>query len=98
MDAEIDLRTADRDVLIGIVRQQAITGQLEKRVANLEGPDKSGVSGRMLGQMSSAAGTIRPRSHPEAPAYNNAAERSSRPPVVSRKVNGATHIRELKPR
>ena len=41
--------------------------------------------------MSNAAGTIRPRSHPEAPAYNNAAERSSRPPVVSRKVNGATH-------
>ena len=50
MDGEIDLRTADRDVLIGIViRQHAIIDQLEKRVAQLEGRAKSGGSGRMPG-------------------------------------------------
>ena len=50
MDGEIDLRTADRDVLIGvIIRQQAIIDQLEKRVAQLEGRAKSGGSGRMPG-------------------------------------------------
>ena len=50
MDGEIDLRTADRDVLIGvIIRQQAIIDQLEKRVAQLEGRSKSGSSGRMPG-------------------------------------------------
>ena len=43
MDAEIDLSTADRDLLIAIiVRQQAIIERLEKRVAQLEGRDKAG--------------------------------------------------------
>ena len=38
MNAEFDLRTADRDTLIGIIiRQQAIMESLEKRVAQLEG-------------------------------------------------------------
>ena len=37
MDSEIDLRTADRDVLIGIiVRQQAIIERLEKCIERLE--------------------------------------------------------------
>ena len=50
MDGKIDLRTADRDVLIGvIIRQQAIIEQLEKRIAQLEGRAKSGSSGRMPG-------------------------------------------------
>ena len=50
MDGEIDLRIADRDVLIGIiVRQQAIIERLEKRIAQLEGRGKSGGSGRMPG-------------------------------------------------
>ena len=50
MDGEIDLRTADRDVLIGvIIRQQAIIEQLDKRIAQLEGRAKSGNSGRMPG-------------------------------------------------
>ena len=50
MDGEIDLRTADRDVLIGIIiRQQAIIERLEKRIAQLEGKGKSGGSGRMPG-------------------------------------------------
>jgi hypothetical protein len=38
MDGLIDLRTPDRDVLIGIIiRQQAIIERLEKRIAQLEG-------------------------------------------------------------
>ena len=50
MDGEIDLRTADRDVLIGIIiRQQTMIDQLEKRVAQLEGRAKSSGSGRMPG-------------------------------------------------
>ena len=50
MDGEIDLRTADRDVLIGIIiRQQAIIERLEKRIAQSEGKGKSGGSGRMPG-------------------------------------------------
>ena len=50
MDGEIDLRTADRDVLVGIIiRQQAIIEQLEKRIAQSEGQAKSRGSGRMLG-------------------------------------------------
>ena len=41
MDAEIDLSTADRDVLIAIIeRQQAIIEGLEKRIAQLEGRDR----------------------------------------------------------
>ena len=40
MDGEIDLSTADRDLLIAIiVRQQAIIERLEK--AQLEGRDKA---------------------------------------------------------
>ena len=50
MDGEVHLRTADRDVLIGIViRQQAIIERLEKRIAQLEGRAKSGGWGRMPG-------------------------------------------------
>ena len=50
MDTEIDLRTADRDALIGIiVRQQASIESLEKRVAQLEGRAKSKGSGQMPG-------------------------------------------------
>ena len=41
MDAEIDLSTADWDVLIAIIeRQQAIIEGLEKRIAQLEGRDR----------------------------------------------------------
>ena len=57
MDREIDLTTADRDVLIGIiVRQQAIIESLEKRVAQLEGRAKSQGSGRMPGLKPKADG------------------------------------------
>ena len=50
MEKEFDLRTADRDTLIAIImRQQAIIDQLEKRIAQLEGPAKSKGSGRMPG-------------------------------------------------
>ena len=50
MDTEIDLRTADRDVLIGIiVRQQAIIERLEKCIAQLEGQAKPQGSRRMPG-------------------------------------------------
>ena len=50
MDGEIDLSTADRDLLIAIiVRQQAIIERLEKRVAQLEGRDKAGGTRRMPG-------------------------------------------------
>ena len=57
MDKEIDLKTADRDVLIAIiVRQQAIIERLEKRIAQLEGPAKSKGSGRMPGLKPKAAG------------------------------------------
>ena len=50
MDAEIDLSTADRDVLIAIIeRQQAIIESLEKRIAQLEGRDKLGGTHRMPG-------------------------------------------------
>ena len=39
---EFDLRTADRDTLVAIImQQQAIIDQLEKRIAQLEGPAKS---------------------------------------------------------
>ena len=55
MEKDIDLATADRDVLIDIiVRQQAIIGGLEKRVAQLEGQAKSKGSGRMPGLKSKA--------------------------------------------
>ncbi len=47
---EIDLTTADRDVLIDIIlRQQAIIERLEKRIAQPEGRAKAKGSGRMPG-------------------------------------------------
>ena len=50
MDAQTDLRTADREVLIEIIiRQQAIIESLEKRIAQLEGRAKAKGSGRMPG-------------------------------------------------
>ena len=50
MDSEIDLRTADRDVLIGIiVRQQASIERLEKCITQLEGQAKPKGSRRMPG-------------------------------------------------
>ena len=50
MEHEIDLTTADRDALIGIiVRQQFIIERLEKQIAQLEGKAKSKGSGRMPG-------------------------------------------------
>ena len=50
MDQEIDLQTADRDVLIAIiVRQQVIIERLEQRIAQLEGSAKARGSGRMPG-------------------------------------------------
>ncbi len=50
IDREIDLKTADRDVLIAIiVRQQVIIERLEKRIAQLEGSAKARGSGRMPG-------------------------------------------------
>ena len=57
MDPEIDLITADRDVLIGIiVRQQAIIERLEERIAQLEGPAKAKGTGRMPGLKPKAEG------------------------------------------
>ena len=57
MDREIDLRTADRDVLIDIIiRQQAIIESLEKRIAQLEGQARSKGAGRMPGLKPKADG------------------------------------------
>ena len=57
MDKEIDLTTADRDVLIAIiVRQQAIIESLEKRIPQLAGQAKSGGSRRMPGLKPKAEG------------------------------------------
>ena len=65
MDREIDLTTADRDVLIGvIVRQQAIIESLEKRIAQLEGRAQALGLGRMPGLKPKADGKpANPRSH-----------------------------------
>ena len=50
METGTDLRTADRDTLIGIIiRQQAIIDQLEKRIVQLEGRAKPKGAGRMPG-------------------------------------------------
>ena len=50
VDRGIDLKTAGRDVLVGIiVRQQDVIERLERRVAQLEGQAKSGGSRRMPG-------------------------------------------------
>ena len=49
MDNEVDLRIADRNVLIAIiVRQQAIIERLEKGMAQLEEPAKPAVPGGCL--------------------------------------------------
>ena len=57
MEKEIDLRTVDRDTLIGIIiRQQATIDQLEKRIAQLEGQARSKGSGRMPGLKPKADG------------------------------------------
>ena len=57
VETKIDLTTADRDVLIGIiVRQQAIIQGLEKRVAQLEGQAKPSGSRRMPGLKPKADG------------------------------------------
>ena len=57
MDKEIDLTTADQDVLIAIiVRQQAIIESLEKRIPQLAGQAKSGGSRRMPGLKPKAEG------------------------------------------
>ena len=65
MDREIDLKTADRDVLIAIiVRQQAIIERLEKRIAQLEGQAKPSGSGRMPGLKPKAD---RKRAQPKGP-------------------------------
>ena len=57
MDSEIDLNTADRDVLIGIISQlRAVIDGLEKRVAQLEGQDKPDGSSRMPGLKPKAGG------------------------------------------
>ena len=50
MDTEVNLTTADRDVLIApIVRQPAIIVRLKKRIAQLEGQAKPANSRRMPG-------------------------------------------------
>ena len=73
MDTEVDLTTADRDVLMAlIVRQQAIIARLEKRIAQLEGRAKPANSRRMPGLKPNAKtdrkpappkGTRKPRPH-----------------------------------
>ena len=61
MDTEVDLTTADRDVLIArIVRQQAITARLEKRIAQLEGRAKPANSRRMPGLKPNAKADRKP--------------------------------------
>ena len=65
MDQEIDLQTADRDVLIAIiVRQQVIIERLEQRIAQLEGSAKARGSGRMPGRQPKAD---RKPAQPKAP-------------------------------
>ena len=50
MDSEVDLNTADRNVLIDIIsQQQAIIEGLEKRAARLEGNAKPDASRRTPG-------------------------------------------------
>ena len=61
MDTEVDLTTADRDVLIArIVRQQAIIARLEKRIAQLEGRAKPANSRRMPGLKPNAKADRKP--------------------------------------
>ncbi len=65
MDPEIDLSTADRDVLITIIaRQRAIIERLEKRIAQLEGQAKPGGSRGMPGLKPQASRNLpSPRDH-----------------------------------
>ena len=68
MEREIDLATADRDVLIGIiVRQQASIEGLEKRIAQLEGQAKSGGSRGMPGLKPKADRKPAPPQQPRQP-------------------------------
>ena len=68
MDAQTDLRTADREVLIEIIiRQQAIIESLEKRIAQLEGRAKAKGSGRMPGLKPKADGKPAPSRKPRKP-------------------------------
>ena len=68
MDGEIDLTTADRDVLIAIIlRQQAIIESLEKRIAQLEGRAKSGGSRGMPGLKPKADGKPAQPKQPRKP-------------------------------
>ena len=68
MEREIDLATADRDVLIGIiVRQQASIEGLEKRIAQLEGLAKPGGSRGMPGLKPKADRKPAPPQQPRQP-------------------------------
>ena len=68
MDAQTDLRTADREVLIDIIiRQQAIIERLGKRIAQLEGRAKAKGSGRMPGLKPKADGKPAPSRKPRKP-------------------------------
>ena len=68
MDAQTDLRTADREVLIDIIiRQQALIERLEKRIAQLEGRAKAKGSGRMPGLKPKADGKPAPSRKPRKP-------------------------------
>ena len=68
MDTDIDLTTAARDVLIGIIaRQQAVIEGLEKRVAQMEGWTKPGGARRMLGLKPKADGKPAPSKAPRQP-------------------------------
>ena len=61
MDTEVDLTTADRDVLIAlIVQQQAIIARLEKRIAQLEGQAKPANSRWMPGLKPNAKADRKP--------------------------------------
>ena len=71
MEKEIDLATASRDVLTGIIlRQQAVIEGLEKRIAELEGRAKSGGSGRMPG--------LKPKADRKPPQPQKPRQRRSR--------------------
>ena len=60
MDSEIDLRTADRDVLIGIiVRQQAIIERLEKCIERLE---------KCIERLEKCIAQLEGQANPKAPA------------------------------
>ena len=84
MDTEVDLTTADRDVLIAlIVRQQAIIARLEKRIAQLEGQAKPANSRRMPGLKPNAK-TDRKPAPPKGP-------RKPRPHGLARARMTPTH-------